>query len=81
MSSLSSSRPYQCKMHSGSYIHDVMYDVEDRRAWPLDGVSALIHLTRAQVSRTPSGLTVAEFPAADNTIVERRLPAENQKRK
>jgi hypothetical protein len=64
MSSLSSSGPYRCKMHSGSYIHVVLYDVEDLRAWSLDGASALIHLTRTQVSRTPSGLTVDEFPCS-----------------
>ncbi|KAG0651837.1 hypothetical protein D0Z07_0865 [Hyphodiscus hymeniophilus] len=65
MLSLSTSGPYQCKIHSASQMHVVMYHVETRRAWLINGAEALMHLTRAQVSRKPYNADpriLANFP-------------------
>jgi hypothetical protein len=65
MLSLSTSGPYQCKMYSASRMHVVLYDTEARCAWLVDGANALLHLTRAQVSREPysdNPLIIKIFP-------------------
>jgi hypothetical protein len=43
--------PYSEKMDSASTWHVVLYDIEDRRAWLVDGANALLHLTRARLSQ------------------------------
>ena len=45
--------PYFLKIHHVGNINVVLYDVTDRRAWMVDGASALLHLTRAQLASSP----------------------------
>jgi hypothetical protein len=45
--------PYQQEIHSAHNMKVVLYDVEDRRGWLVDGTNALLHLTRAQLGSSP----------------------------
>lgn len=49
----------------------VLYDVDDRRGWLVDGASALLHISRAKLSAEPfassSYFEVSEFHHADPT--------------
>ncbi|KAG9230363.1 hypothetical protein BJ875DRAFT_158352 [Amylocarpus encephaloides] len=45
--------PYFLKIHHAGNINVVLYDVKDRRGWMVDGASALLHLTRTQLSSSP----------------------------
>jgi len=41
--------PYQQEIHSAYNMKVVLYDTGDRRAWLIDGASALLHITRTQL--------------------------------
>jgi hypothetical protein len=66
----SSSNTYRAKIFSASRLNVVLYDIDDRRAWLVDGANALLHLTRTQLSQKeyrdyhPAR---DEFPYADPT--------------
>jgi hypothetical protein len=45
--------PYFQEIHFARNISVVLYDTRDRRAWLVDGASALLHLTRSQLSSSP----------------------------
>ncbi|KAH8588847.1 hypothetical protein B0O99DRAFT_352078 [Bisporella sp. PMI_857] len=45
--------PYQQEIHSAHNMKVVLYDVEDRQGWLVDGTAALLHLTRAQLGSSP----------------------------
>lgn len=47
---LKRSGPYAQEIHFARSIHVVLYDTKDRRGWLVDGASALLHLTRSQLS-------------------------------
>jgi hypothetical protein len=50
---LSGARLYQDQIRHAHNIKVVIYDVRDRRGWLVDGTSALLHLTRTQLSSSP----------------------------
>jgi hypothetical protein len=56
-------------MESASTWNVVLYDVDDRRAWLVDGANALLHLTRARLSQKQFSknlkLDLEKFPHAD----------------
>ncbi|KAG0645258.1 hypothetical protein D0Z07_8889 [Hyphodiscus hymeniophilus] len=67
---LSHSRtPYFVKVHHAGNINVVLYDVQDRRGWMVDGASALLHLTRTQLTSSPYSdsevLKIEEFDHAN----------------
>jgi hypothetical protein len=45
--------PYFQEIHFARNISVVLYDMRDQRAWLVDGASALLHLTRTQLSSSP----------------------------
>lgn len=45
--------PYQQTLHFAGNMHVVLYDVGDRRGWLVDGATALLHITRTQLSSSP----------------------------
>ncbi|KAE8442926.1 hypothetical protein EG329_002530 [Mollisiaceae sp. DMI_Dod_QoI] len=45
--------PYEKKIYAASWMKVILYDTTDRRAWLIDGANALLHMTRAQLSRQP----------------------------
>ena len=45
--------PYEQEIHSAYNMKVVLYDTHDRRAWLLNGASALLHITRTQLSSSP----------------------------
>ncbi|MCJ1466973.1 hypothetical protein MMC07_005595 [Pseudocyphellaria aurata] len=47
---LQRSGPYEQDVEFARGIHVVLYDIEDCRGWLVDGASALLHLTRSQLS-------------------------------
>jgi hypothetical protein len=66
----SSSNTYRAKIFSASRLNVVLYDIDDRRAWLVDGANALLHLTRTQLSQKEYRdyhLARDEFPYADPT--------------
>lgn len=48
---LSGPGPYERKIFWASQISVILYDVDDRRAWLVDGANALLHMTRAALSQ------------------------------
>jgi hypothetical protein len=64
----SSSSTYRAKIFSASRLNVVSYDIDDRRAWLVDGANALLHLTRSQLSQKEyrdSHLSRDGFPYVD----------------
>jgi hypothetical protein len=65
----SSQGPYEYKIYAASRMKVIFYDTVDRRAWLVDGASALLHMTRAQLSRKPCCdselLDMGRFPHSD----------------
>lgn len=47
---LKRSGPYAQEINFARSIHVVLYDTKDRRGWLVDGASALLHLSRSQLS-------------------------------
>ena len=45
--------PYQIEMKHARSMYVVLYDTQDSRGWLVDGASALLHLTRTQLSCSP----------------------------
>jgi hypothetical protein len=45
--------PYQQEIHSAYNMKVLLYDTGDRRAWLVDGASALLHITRTQLCSSP----------------------------
>lgn len=66
---LSHTSPYELEIHHARSINVVIYDVKDRRSWLVDGASALLHLTRTQLSSEPYASTglldIGKFRYAD----------------
>jgi hypothetical protein len=50
---LSRGGPYAQEIHFARNMKVILYDVRDRRGWLVDGASALLHLTRTQLSSSP----------------------------
>jgi hypothetical protein len=64
----SSSNTYRAKVFSANRLNVVLYDIDDRRAWLVDGANALLHLTRTQLSQKEyrdDHPARDEFPYAD----------------
>lgn len=49
--------PYFQEIYFAGNINVVLYDTRDRCAWLVDGASALLHLTRSQLSSSPYRLS------------------------
>ncbi|KAN0096737.1 hypothetical protein V8E51_015542 [Hyaloscypha variabilis] len=62
-------QPYELEIHYAHNMNVVIYDTQDRRGWLIDGASALLHLSRTQLSSSPyseSGLfNLEDFHYAD----------------
>jgi hypothetical protein len=43
--------PYQRQIFWASRINVILYDIDERRAWLVDGANALLHMTRAALSQ------------------------------
>ncbi|KAH6712444.1 hypothetical protein BKA61DRAFT_736846 [Leptodontidium sp. MPI-SDFR-AT-0119] len=62
----SGSGTYRQEIRAARNIHVVLYDVADRRAWLVDGSSALLHLACTRLSLNPSSFFDAkDFKYAD----------------
>ncbi|KAH7413544.1 hypothetical protein BKA64DRAFT_567650 [Cadophora sp. MPI-SDFR-AT-0126] len=61
--------PYEYKIYAASQMKVIFYDTTERCAWLVDGANALLHMTRAQLSRAPCCdselLDLEKFPYAN----------------
>lgn len=64
---LERSGPYVQELDFARSMHVVLYDTKDRRGWLVDGASALLHLTRSQLSFPGfcANVKLSEFHHAD----------------
>ncbi|TVY93688.1 hypothetical protein LAWI1_G001611 [Lachnellula willkommii] len=77
--------PYAQEVHFARNIKVVLYDTKDRRGWLVDGASALLHLTRTQLSSSPYSdsdlFSLEDFNHADptNGVLAAKKALMNQK--